>query len=116
MDDLLQEQTRRVYEMSLLHGINRHDDEQLRRYRLLVKKRLFEPLQVKLGAWGRTDILLPSFQFDKRRRLQLADPALEALATDPEKRKKYLSSQFEIVDEHYSNILRAFDKYQEKSN
>jgi len=92
-------QTRRVYEMSYLNGINRHDDEQMKRFRLIVKKRLFEPLQ-----------------FDKRRRLQLSDPSLEALSTDPDKRKSYLSSQFEIVFQHYSNILVAFDKFQEKSS
>ena len=85
--------------MSLLNGINQHDEEQMRRFRLVVKKRLFEPLQ-----------------FDKRRHLQLSDPSLEALATDPEKRKNYLSTQFEIIYQHYQNILRAFDKYQDKSN
>ncbi|CAF3777477.1 unnamed protein product [Rotaria socialis] len=52
--------------------------------------------------------------FDKRRRLRSADPALEALATDPEKRKKYSATQYEYVLEHYENILRAFDKYQDR--
>ncbi|CAF3967836.1 unnamed protein product, partial [Rotaria sp. Silwood1] len=94
---LTKQETRRVYEMCLLRSINKNDQEQMKRFRLLVKQRIFEPLQ-----------------FDKRRRLQLSDPALEALATDPEKRKKYLSTQYEYVLEHYQNILRAFDKYQDK--
>jgi hypothetical protein len=83
--------------MALLQAINENDEEQMKQFRLIVKQRLFEPLQ-----------------FEKRRRLQLADPALEALATDPEKRKKYLTTQYEYVIEHYENILRAFDKYQDR--
>jgi len=92
---LTKQETRRVHEICFLQSINENDEEQMKHFRLIVKQRLYEPLQ-----------------FDKRRRLQLADPALEALATDPEKRKKYLSTQYEYVLEHYQNILRAFDKYQ----
>jgi len=92
---LTKQETRRVFELCFLQSINQLDEEQMKRFRLIIKKRLFEPLQ-----------------FDKRRRLQLADPALEALATDPEKRKKYLATQYEYVFEHCQNILRAFDKYQ----
>ncbi|CAF0846597.1 unnamed protein product [Rotaria sordida] len=94
---LTKQETRRVFEICFLQSINKNDEEQMKRFRLIVKRRLFEPLQ-----------------FDKRRRLQLSDPALEALATDPEKRKKYLSTQYEYVLEHYENILRAFNKYQDK--
>lgn len=91
---LTKKETRRVHEISFLYSINQHDEEQFKSFRLLVKKRLFEPLQ-----------------FDKRRRLQLADPSLEALATDPEKRKVYLESQFQLVVEHYRNLIKSFDKY-----
>ncbi|UJR20315.1 hypothetical protein I4U23_023446 [Adineta vaga] len=94
---LTKQETRRVHEMCLLQSVNKNDEEQMKRFRVIVKQRLFEPLQ-----------------FDKRRRLQLADPALEALATDPEKRKKYLATQYEYVLEHYQNILRAFNKYQDR--
>ncbi|CAM2723122.1 unnamed protein product [Rotaria socialis] len=93
---LTKQEIRRVYEICFLQSININDEEQMKIFRLLVKQRLYEPLQ-----------------FDKRRRLQLADPTLEALATDPEKRKKYLSTQYEYVLEHYENILRAFDKYKD---
>jgi len=91
---MTKQQTRRVYEMSILLAINQHDDKEMRRFRLAVKQRLFEPLQ-----------------FNKRRNLQFADPALQALATDPEKRKAYLANEFKHVFEHCQNIVRSYDKY-----
>ncbi|CAF3432360.1 unnamed protein product [Rotaria socialis] len=94
---LTKQETRRVHVMCFYQAINENDEKKMKRFRLLVKQRLFEPLQ-----------------FDKRRRLRSADPALEALATDPEKRKKYSATQYEYVLEHYENILRAFDKYQDR--
>ncbi|CAF3098383.1 unnamed protein product [Rotaria sp. Silwood2] len=85
---LTKQETRRVYEIFFLRSINKNDQEQMKRFRLIVKQRLFEPLK-----------------FDKRRRLQLSDPALEALTTDPEKRKKYLSTQYE-------NLFKSYFRFQ----
>ncbi|CAF3589068.1 unnamed protein product [Rotaria socialis] len=52
--------------------------------------------------------------FDTYRGVQSPDSTLQALTTDPEKREKYLVIQYEYVLEHYENILRAFDKYQDR--
>ena len=43
----MQQETRRVYEIALLQAVNEHDEEQMKRFRLLIKQRLFEPLQVR---------------------------------------------------------------------
>ncbi|CAF2005129.1 unnamed protein product [Rotaria magnacalcarata] len=83
---LTKQETRRVHEMCFYQAINENDEKKMKRFRLLVKQRLFEPLQ-----------------FDKRRRLRSADPALETLATDPEKRKKYSATQY-----MFSNIMKIF--------
>lgn len=45
-----QQETRRVYELSLLHASNKHNDEQMKRVRLTIKQRLFEPLQVTINS------------------------------------------------------------------
>ena len=47
LSSLFQQETRRVYELSLLQASNEHDDEQMKRVRLTIKQRLFEPLQVR---------------------------------------------------------------------
>ncbi|CAF1494477.1 unnamed protein product, partial [Rotaria magnacalcarata] len=83
---LTKQETRRVHEMCFYQAINENDEKKMKRFRLLVKQRLFEPLQ-----------------FDKRRRLRSADLALETLATDPEKRKKYSATQY-----MFSNIMKIF--------
>ena len=43
----MQQETRRVYEIALLQAVTEHDEEQMKRFRLLIKQRLFEPLQVR---------------------------------------------------------------------
>ncbi|CAF2084766.1 unnamed protein product, partial [Rotaria magnacalcarata] len=85
---LTKQEIRRVYEICFLQSININDQEQMKNFRLLVKQRLYAPLQ-----------------FDKRRRLQLADPTLDALATDPEKRKKNI---YLLNMNMFLNIMKIF--------
>ena len=52
-----QQETRRVYEMSLLYATDRPDEEQMKRFRLTVKQRLFQPLQVEMRDVHRLNLL-----------------------------------------------------------
>lgn len=49
LSSFFQQETRRAYELSLLRASNEHDDEQMKRVRLTIKQRLFEPLQVRIN-------------------------------------------------------------------
>ncbi|CAF2072182.1 unnamed protein product [Rotaria magnacalcarata] len=46
---LTKQEIRRVYEICFLQSININDEEQMKIFRLLVKQRLYEPLQVKFS-------------------------------------------------------------------
>ncbi|CAF1207012.1 unnamed protein product [Rotaria sp. Silwood1] len=85
IDKAQEQQTRRVYEMYFLRSINQNDDEQMKRFRLIVKQRLFH-----------------SIQSNKHPDLQI---------TNLEIRKIYLITQYENVLQHYEYILETFDKH-----
>ncbi|CAF5047307.1 unnamed protein product, partial [Rotaria sp. Silwood1] len=71
--------------MYFLRSINQNDDEQMKRFRLIVKQRLFH-----------------SIQSNKHPDLQI---------TNLEIRKIYLITQYENVLQHYEYILETFDKH-----
>ncbi|CAF4909525.1 unnamed protein product [Rotaria magnacalcarata] len=78
---------RRAFEICFLQAITENDEKQIKRLRLI---------------------------FDTHRGVQSPDPTLQALTTDPEKREKYLVTQCEYVLEHFENILRTLEKYQDR--